>query len=379
MQRPDALTRIGRFIVWCALGLVLLWFLYKIRTVLIILIAGAAVAYALDPLAKRLSGNQPRFRPVGIALAYLAVFAGLGLAGEVGFRPVVDDVRGFVTTLPATVQHLDAWWFKTSVHLRESLPPPVQAQLDQSTTNVGGRVQSLASNVWAYLAGIAGLGQSFVLVLTAASLALVISALLLGDKSYFRKQILWLIPTVSQADADTLLGEIDTVLAAYVRGQIVIAVVVGVIATVAMALLGVKYALILGLFTAVTQLIPMVGGALGLIASVALTALQSPWLALAVLVLYMILYQLSGNVLGPLVMGKAVALHPLIVLLATMVGTVLGGVVGLLLSVPIAGVLKVIWNFFYPRLAPQWGIGPAPAHGVPATPADPASASPPTR
>ena len=59
-------------------------------------------------------------------------------------------------------------------------------------------------------------------------------------------------------------------------------------------------------------------------------------------------------------MGRAVQLHPLIILVVTMVGTALGGVVGLLLSVPAAAVLKVVWKFFYLRLAPGWGLTPAP-------------------
>ena len=93
-------------------------------------------------------------------------------------------------------------------------------------------------------------------------------------------------------------------------------------------------------------------------------------LALGVFVVYMVLYQISGNVLGPLVMGRAVQLHPLVILLATMVGTVLGGVVGLLLSVPAAAVLKVIWHFFYLRLAPRWGLEPSRDHVVSAMPPD---------
>jgi predicted PurR-regulated permease PerM len=88
------------------------------------------------------------------------------------------------------------------------------------------------------------------------------------------------------------------------------------------------------------------------------------------LILYAVLYEISGHVLAPLVMGQAVKLNPLVILLATMVGIVLGGVVGLLLSVPVAAVLKVVWNFFYPRLAPRWGLEPSPVRPVPATPPD---------
>jgi predicted PurR-regulated permease PerM len=371
VQRPDVLTRIGRFIALCVVGAVVLWLLYKIRVVLLILIAGMAIAYALAPLVKAFSGNRPHLRSLGITLAYLTVFVGLAAASVLGVRPIANDARMFATTLPDSVQRLDAWLGHASTGLRHALPPRLQAQQDPSTGDIiAGKVQSFASNLGQYVAGIAAFGQSFATLAAAGALALVISVFLLGDPAYFRRQLFAVIPAAFQADAETLLGEIDLVLAAFVRGQIVIAVAVGLTATLAMHLMGVKYAVILGLFTAVTQLIPQVGGALGMITATALTALQNPILAVWVFALYMVLYQISGNVLGPMVMGRAVSLHPLIILLATMVGTVLGGVVGLLLSVPTAAVLKVVWNFFYPRLAPRWGLEPSPDHRVPALPPD---------
>jgi predicted PurR-regulated permease PerM len=358
-QRPDVLTRLGRFATACVIGAVALWLLYKIRAVLLVLMVAIALAYALAPLVKAFSGNRPHLRSIGIALAYVTVFLGLASASVAGFRPVADDARIFATTLPDAVQRLDAWLAHTSAVLYQALPPRLRAQQEPSTGNfIATRVQSFGSNLGQYVAGIAALGQSFLTLATGAVLALVISVFLLGDPAYFRSQLFTVIPVAFRADAETLLGEIDLVLAAFVRGQIVIAAAVGLVATLAMRLMGVKYAVILGLFTALTQLIPQVGGAIGMIAAVALASLQSPVLALGVFVLYMALYQISGNILGPWVMGKAVKLHPLIILLATMVGAVLGGVVGLLLSVPVAAVLKVVWNFFYPRLGRRWGLEP---------------------
>src|SRR5690348_3672917 len=104
IQRSDALTRIGRFIAVCVVGAVALWLLYKIRVVLLILIVGIALAYALAPLVKVFSGNRPHLRPLGITLAYLTVFVGLAVASVLGFRPVADDARIFATTLPDIVQ-----------------------------------------------------------------------------------------------------------------------------------------------------------------------------------------------------------------------------------------------------------------------------------
>ena len=376
VQRPDALTRIGRFLTFFAIGAVSLWILYKIRAVVLVLIAGMAIAYALAPLVKAFSGNRPRLRPLGIALAYLAVFGGLAAVSVIGFRPVANDVRSFAASLPGTVRRVDAWLAHASAGLRQALPPELQPQREPSTGDtIVGKVQSAAPNLGPYVARIAAMGESFVTLLTAGALALVLSVFILGDPAYLQRQVFRVIPVAFRADAETLLGEIDLVLAAYVRGQIVIAVAVGAAAALAMRLMGMKYAMILGVFTAVTQFIPQVGGAIGLIAAVALASLQSPALALAVFVLYMVLYEISGHVLAPLVMGQAVKLNPLVILLATMVGIVLGGVVGLLLSVPVAAVLKVVWNFFYPRLAPRWGLAPSPDPDTAALPRDQGASS----
>jgi predicted PurR-regulated permease PerM len=361
-QRPDALTRVGRFLAACAAGAIGLWLLYKLRAVILIVIAGAAVAYALAPLVKAFSGNRPHLRSLGIASAYLAVVVGLVSASVVGLGPVADDTRSFAATLPDFARRLDVWITQTIAAVRQVLEPRLGAPQGSGTGGViAGQVQSLVSNLGQYAVGIAAFGQSLATLAAAAGLALVISVFILADPAYFRRQLFAVIPVAFRSDAEALLDEIDLVLAAFVRGQIIIAVAVGLAATVAMRLMGVKYAVILGLFTAVTQLIPQVGGAIGLIAAVAVTSLQSPALALGVFVLYMVLYHISGSILGPLVMGNAVKLHPVVILLATMVGTVLGGVVGLLLSVPAAAVLKVLWNFFYARFAPRWGLENTPA------------------
>src|SRR5207247_1330029 len=131
-------------------------------------------------------------------------------------------------------------------------------------------------------------------------------------------------------------------------------------------------ALLLGMFTAVTQLIPYIGGLLGMIPSVGLAAFQSLWLALEVLIFYSLLLTFSGNILGPWVVGRVVRINILVIFLATLAGGILGGLVGILLAVPVVGVVKVILDFAYQRLGPRWGLGPPPdsLDVIPATPAE---------
>jgi predicted PurR-regulated permease PerM len=326
MQQPDALTRIGRFLTICVIGACALWLLIKLRAVILILIASVILAYALAPLVKIFSGNRPRLRPLGLALAYLAVFGGLTVVVVLGFRPVADDIRSIAVSLPESIQRLDEWLAKTSAGLHEALPPSLQGEGEPSAGSmIAKRVQALASNLGQYAAGIVSLGQSFAALAAAGALALILSVFILADPTYFRRQLFGIVPVAYRADAEALLGEIDLVLAAFVRGNIVVAAAMGLTALLGLRPLGVKYAVILGLFTALTQPIPQVGGAIALVAAVGLASLQSPGLALGVFVLYMVLYQLYGNVLGPMLMGKVIELHALVIILATMVGTVLGG------------------------------------------------------
>jgi predicted PurR-regulated permease PerM len=118
VQRPDALTRIGRFLTVCVVGAVALWLLYKVRAVLLAVIVGMAIAYPW-PRSSRHSRAIGRTCVLsGSTLAYLTVFVGLAAVSVLRFRPVADDARIFSTTLPDSVQRLDAWLARTSAGLR---------------------------------------------------------------------------------------------------------------------------------------------------------------------------------------------------------------------------------------------------------------------
>jgi predicted PurR-regulated permease PerM len=369
----DPLTRIGRFLAVCAAIAAAVWFLYRIKTVILIVLAGVGLAYAFEPIVAALSAGRPRFRPLSITVAYVLTFLCVASAGVLGLRPVAEDIRAFAAALPGYVERVDAEINAASRDLRRLVPPELRPKEEDVAPGkaILSRIESLVPNLGQYTTGLLTMGQFVVELATGAAIAFVISVYVISDPSYLRTQLLRVLPSSLHADMNLLWDEIDDVLSAYVRGQVFIAVAVGLIATLGLRVIGVKYALVLGLFTTLTQLVPQVGPAIGLIAAVLLASLQRPASALAVLVLYAVLYEFSGHVLAPWIMGKAVKLRPMVVLLATMVGTVLAGVPGLLFSVPAAAVVKVLWNFFYARLAPRWGLGDAPALDVMPSVAEP--------
>ena len=360
---PDTLTRLGRALGFVLLAVFLLWFAYRIRIVLMLLIASLLVGYALEPIVHVLSRNNPRRRGIGIALAFLAVFAGLVLVGVVILGPALRQAANLEYSLAAYAQFIQAQDVASlSTRFTAGLRPELRSILSDAT----GQFAAWLSQAGAGFAGASiAWAKSLPTFVLYAGVVLSMTGLMLGDKAYFRQQAFKIVPTAWQSDAELLLGQIDQALAAYVRGQLIIAGGVGLLLTIGMLLFGVHYALPLGLFAALMQLVPVVGGALGLIGAVGVAAFQSVWVAVEVLVLFSVMFFVSGNILGPKVMGRAVTIHPLIILVVTFAGTLVGGFAGLLLAVPITAILRIIALFVYHRYAAVWHLGVADSHDSP--------------
>jgi len=351
------LTRVVRLLGVVLLAVFVLWFAYKIRLVLLLLVASVLVAYALEPLVRAFSGSRAERRGLGTALAFVTVFAGLALIGVVTLGPALGQSAALGSALADYAQHFRPQnLVSVSDRIKAGLAPELRALF----ANVQGQLVTWLSRVGAGLAqrGVAW-ASSIPTILAYVALILSMTGLILGSKAYFKQQVFDVIPTAWQADAEILLGQVDQTLAAYVRGTLVIAGGVGLLLTVGMLLMGVHYALPLGLFSALMQLVPVVGGALGLIGAVSVAAFQNLWVTLEVLILFSVMFFVSGNILGPKVMGKAVAINPLVILVVTFAGTLLGGFAGLLLAVPVTAILRVIVVFIYQRCAAAWHLGPA--------------------
>ena len=354
--QPDVLTRVVRLLGLALLIVFLLWFAYKVRLVLLLLVASILVAYALEPLVRVFSRGHPQRRGLGIALAFVTVFAALAFIGVVTLGPALGQGIALGSALAGYAQHFRA---QDVTSLSTRVTAGLAPELRTAFKNAEGQFVTWLSQAGASLAQMGVAWASSVPTIVAyVALILSMTGLMLGSKVYFKQQVFAVIPTAWQSDAETLLGQIDQTLAAYVRGQLVIAGGVGFLLTVGMLLLGVHYALPLGLFAAVMQLVPIVGGALGLIGAVTVAAFQSVSVAIQVLVLYSVMFFVSGNILGPKVMGKAVAINPLVILIVTFAGTLLGGVAGLLLAVPVTAILRVVVAFVYQRCAAAWRLGP---------------------
>src|SRR5881275_2779486 len=178
-------------------------------------------------------------------------------------------------------------------------------------------------------------------------LALVISLYLLVDGPRFPERSLAIIPAQHRTKALFLQDNVSRVLGGYLRGQLTLALIIGVLAGVGTALLGLPYAVVLGVLAGLFELVPMFGPILSVVPAV-LVALFMPFPTVVwVLLFFLAIQQIENNVLAPRISGHAVGLHPLGAMFALLAGFQLAGLLGGLFAVPLAGVLWVLLGAAY--------------------------------
>jgi len=184
-------------------------------------------------------------------------------------------------------------------------------------------------------------------------LAPILSFYLLKDMGQMREKVYGILPPQWRDGALELWHEIDKVLGSFFRGYLVVAVIVGGLVAVVLAALGMDFALMLGLFAGLTELIPYFGPLIGAVPAVAFALIKSNWLAVKVGLAFLVIHQLEGMIISPKILGNRVGIHPLLVIFSVMLGGELYGLPGIILSVPLAAVIKVIIIFIiYKKIGP---------------------------
>lgn len=295
---------------------------------LVVLLA-IVVAFVLAPVATRLEQQTHRRAPAVVITFLLVVILLIGLLVLVA-APLVTESSRLADQIPQYVAQLQSNAPVTI--LGYQVPDALRVQAGDAAGSVGGAVAAQAVTIVVGL--VSGVVDLF--------LVLVIALYLLLDARRIRTTGLRLIPTHPRERIEGVESEVVRVFGAYLRGQLLLAVIVGVVATISLLVLGVPYALVLGVFAGMAELIPMLGPILGAVPAVLVALFQPFPLVLWVVLAFIVIQQLESNLLVPRISGHAVGLHPLAAMLVLLVGFEVAGIVGALFAVPLAG---IVWVF----------------------------------
>lgn len=337
-------TRAALLVAGAAAILLLLW---RAPSVLTLAIGGIAFAVVLSYPVGLMSRAVPR--GVAILLSFLLV-AGILLAVIIGVVPVlVSQLGALVDATPGIIQRIGDRLPSLFDRLTESglLPADRAAFIDDIQRELLDAIQGFARRLLGQLGRVLTGALSVMITLFGV---VFIGAYLLSDARTIRAGVLRATPHAYRRDVRDLWTAFAVTLSRYLGGLTLSLAIQGVLSAVALYLLGVPYAALLGAWVAVTALIPYIGAWIGAVPAVLLALSVSPMTALLTAVLFLVIQQLEGNVLTPRIQGQAVRVHPVIIFLAVIAAGELAGIAGVIFAVPVLAVLRVLVDFFRVRL-----------------------------
>lgn len=320
--------------------LVLLWLL---AGTLLPFFAGAALAYLFDPIADRLErlGLGRITATTIIALGLVLAFAGILF---LALPALVEQASALASAVPDYVAQLTDFLgrrfpevFDANSALRRGL-----TSMEGTLRDGGGVVlnQVLASSLELL---------NFLIILVVTP---VVAFYLLLDWDRFVAKVNGALPRAHAPTIRRLCREIDAVMAGFVRGQLLVCVILGAFYAASLMLIGVPYGFLIGIFSGMIVFIPFVGSTIGLILATSIAAFsfweQPAWIFVTAGV-FMVGQFVEGNILSPFLVGKSVGLHPVTLMLALSVFGVLFGFTGLLIAVPLAAALGVLGRFAFEK------------------------------
>lgn len=339
-QSPLRWYRWGLLVVFGAGGIGLLW---VTRAILTPFLFALVLAYLLAPLVEVFVRHG-----IHRIWAILMVYALLGIAlaaAMIYMIPLlVQESVHVIHMVPSLVLGTQRTW---DVWLRRLHQAPIPASLRTAITGTGIHLQGQLLGVLKNL-----ISAMFGLVPGVLSLIIapVLGFYFLKDLERIRMRFWDIVPVEWRSSMFKLGFDVDRTLNGFIRGQLTVALVVGILSTIWVLILGIPFPLLIGALVTVTDVIPYVGPIAGALPAVFLALNISPLTALYTIFGFVAVHQLEGAVIAPKVMGESVGLHPLVVVFAILAGGELGGIIGLLVAVPTAAVLKVFLGHLYRRL-----------------------------
>lgn len=312
----------------------LLVFLYLIRHILAIIFFSVIIASAIEPIAHW--GKRHRIPRILLVLfIYVFAIGFLSAAFYLIIPTLFSEFLDFLNVLPSQLAQKSD--IQTLFGLAPNLPEAISGGLVQLVIGLQAAIEKFATGFFQASALVFGGALSLVLMV-------IISFYLAMQESGIEKFLQIITPYKYEKYVIDLWLRSQQKIGRWLQGQILLGLMVGVFVYLGLTILGIKYALVLALFAAIFELIPIFGPVISALPAVAIAFLESPQMALIVIALYVIIQQFESHLIYPLVVRKIIGVPAILVIIAMIIGGKLGGISGVILAIPISVVLVEFLN-----------------------------------
>lgn len=336
--------------------------LYRVRLLVLPLGIAIILAYLIEPAVKLITRRTFIPRTVAILLIYITLLVILISLPVTAITPIITQGSLFISNIPDYLVQVGLY-FSEPIVLVEGYEIPVdQLPLDQVFTSLSANlvdiVQTLGGQTLSIFGSVASATISTVgwIVLT-----LIVSFYMVKDHNRFFDAVMNLVPITYHEDVLQLSGKISLTWNAFLRGQLVLCLVVGITVFVLLSLLGMPNAGSLAIIAGFMELIPTFGPIFAAIPAVLIAIFQNDaswlgslmtplWFGLLILGVYVLIYQIENYYLVPRIIGYHLKLHPLVVLLGVVAGASIAGIIGILLAAPLMATVRLLLQYIYSKL-----------------------------
>jgi len=307
-----------------------LYILFLISGALIPFLYAAIIVFLARPFVEMLADRRvPRM--MAVLVAYMIVFLAITLLMLFVVPILIQQVNELISLLPQAFELVEEYFSE----LRFRFPAELDSIISEAQDRVGSVALSLAAGLPASAVGF--FGGLFNIII-----AWLLAFYILKDAPAINKTITELLPDRYRENATHIFNEVNFAVGGYLRGQVIIALAVGVMITIWLLILGVDFAFLLGVLSGVLNIVPYLGAIVGGSAAAIVALYTSPQQAILVIIGIAIIQQIDALVISPFVMRHTVNLHPTVIVFSLLLGATLFGFVGLLFAIPIAAALKAI-------------------------------------
>jgi len=308
--------------------ILLLGLLFLIKDVIILFIFALIIASAVAPAVNFLEKIKiPRV--IGTLIIYVIAIGVIGFLISLIVPTFARDVKDFASNLPNYIESLSEK-FK-SIQSASSKYGFIINKFQDFLSNIGDTLRQISSNVLSVAIGVFGGVFSFLLIL-------IMSFYISAQKKGVQRVLTAILPINYRDYVLNLWERAQKKLGRWLQGQLFLGFIIGALIYVGLSALNVKFALLLAVIAGILEIFPYIGSFISGALAVTIGVLQAPILGLWVLILYLVVYQIEAYFITPMVIGKVVGLNPIVVILALLIGGKLGGVFGMILSVPLVAV-----------------------------------------
>lgn len=304
------------------------------------IIASIIIAYALNPIIDLLERKNIK-RSFGVFIVYLSIAALIIILAVKVIPNAGNALRTLIANLPSYVEQLSAFIDSLYTGYYSALGglPSVFEGFEGAIMDYIVKLEGLISESLSSLVG-------GVILVASKIVSLVLTPILvlyfLVHKKYFKEIVKKLIPRKYRDDTLYLASVIDVSLKQFIKARLIMSLYVGVLTAIVLKIMGIDFAITIGIITGLADIVPYIGPFLGYIPAVFFAAISDPIKIIWISILWVFIQWTENNVLAPKVIGENMGIHPLIILLSIIIGGGIFGVFGMILAVPLVAIFKIL-------------------------------------